>query len=154
ADDQNASRKSGRSRANGTDSAIAETKGKGFDGGDFSYDVFGSPPGQDPIKNAELAKAKDIADKPKVMAKQQKLLRELYMVDCKTQSGVTMTKGKAQPVGPTARLKDGLTWDQLGKMTAEDIKSKQAFPAGYHRLPHVKHDVGGMVFPQMQIKLF
>ena len=134
--------------------AITETKTKGFDGVDFSYDVFGGPVGQDPVTNAEQSKTKDIADKPQVMAKQNKLLRDRYSLDCKTQSGVTMTKGKPQPIGPTVALKDGMTWDQLGKMTPEDIKAKHAFPAGFHRLPHVKHAVGGMVFPQMQIKQF
>ena len=28
--------------------SIAETKKKGFEGVDFSYDAFGAPPGQDP----------------------------------------------------------------------------------------------------------
>jgi len=132
--------------------SIADTKTKGFDGVDFSYDVFGAPPGQDPQKISEQVKAKDIADKPKVMAAQNKLLRDRYVLDCKTQSGLTMTNGKPQPVGPTVRLKDGQTWDQLGKMAADEVKSKQAFPAGFQRLPHVKHDVGGMVFPQIQVK--
>src|SRR5919112_1927883 len=84
-----------------TDSAIEETKAKGFDGVDFSYDVFGAPPGQDPQKIAEEVMAKDIEEKPKVMAKQKQLLRDRYNLDCKTQSGVTMTKGKSQPIGPT-----------------------------------------------------
>ncbi len=155
AEERDDAQKSGKSRmTKGQTESIAETKMKGFDGVDFSYDVFGGPPGQDPIKNAEQGKAKDIADKPKVLARQQKLLKERYNLDCKSQSGAIMTKGKAQPVGPVVRLKDGMTWDQLGKMTADDIRSKQAFPAGFHRLPHVKHDVGGMVFPQIQTKVF
>src|SRR5919112_1370361 len=84
-----------------TEQSIAETKKKGFDGVDFSYDVFGAPPGQDPQKIAEEVMAKDIEEKPKVMAKQKQLLRDRYNLDCKTQSGVTMTKGKSQPIGPT-----------------------------------------------------
>src|SRR5438105_14073250 len=39
-------------------------------------------------------------------------------------------------------------------MDAEEIKSKEAFPAGFDCLPHVKNEVGGMVFPQVQIKQF
>jgi cytochrome c peroxidase len=39
-------------------------------------------------------------------------------------------------------------------MDPDDIKKQEAFPPGYHRLPHVKHQVGGMVFPQLQIKQF
>ena len=39
-------------------------------------------------------------------------------------------------------------------LSADDIKKKGAFPPGFDRLPHVKHAVGGMVFPQVQIKEF
>ena len=51
--------------------AIEKTKEKGFEGVDFSYDLFGAPPGQSATKMAEEATAKDIADKPKVMAKRR-----------------------------------------------------------------------------------
>lgn len=65
-----------------------------------------------------------------------------------------MTKGKPQPIGPAIHLKHGLTWDKLGQMDAEDIKTEKLFPAGFHRLPHVKHEVAGQVFSQIQIKQF
>ena len=136
------------------DSAIEETKTKGFDGVDFSYDVFGAPPGQDPQKIAEEVMAKDIAEKPQVLARHKKVLVDRYQLECKTASGATMTKGKPQPVGPTVHLKNGLTWDKLGQMETEEIKSEKLFPAGFRRLPHVKHEVGGQVFPQIQIKQF
>ena len=139
---------------NKPDESIAETKKKGFEGVDFSYDVFGAPPGQDPQKIAEEGKAKDITDKPKVMAKQKQLLADRYSLECRKEPSSTMTKGKPQPIGPTAQLKDGLTWDKLGGLDGEEIKHKKLFPAGFHRLPHVKHEVGGMVFPSMQIKQF
>ena len=35
------------------DPAVAAAKEKGFDGVDFSYDLFGAPPGQDVYKMAE-----------------------------------------------------------------------------------------------------
>lgn len=123
--------------------SIAETKKKGFEGVDFSYDVFGAPPGQDPGKIAEQAKAKETAEKPKVLAKQKQLLAERYKLDCRTQPSLTMTKGKPQPVGPTAQLKNGLTWDKLSGLDAEEIKSKKLFPAGFYRLPHMNHEGGG-----------
>ncbi|MEP6601003.1 MAG: cytochrome B6 [Nitrospirota bacterium] len=135
------------------DPAIEETKKKGFDGVDFSYDVFGAPPGQDPQETARKVMEKDIADKSKVMSRQKHLLTERYNIDCKTTAGATMTKGKPQPIGPAVKLK-GVNWDALGQMDADEIKSKKVFPAGFDRLPHVKHDVGGMVFPQVQIKQF
>jgi cytochrome c peroxidase len=144
-----------KARAAGkTSPAIAETKQKGFDGVDFSYDAFGAPSGQDPQKISEEVKAKDIADKPKVMARQKQLLRERYHLDCKTQSGVTMTKGKPQPIGPTIVLKEGTTLEKLGQMEPDEIKSKKVLPAGFDRLPHVKQEVGGQVFPQVQTKQF
>lgn len=137
-----------------TTPAIEETKKKGFDGVDFSYDAFGAPPGQDPQEISQKVKEKDIADKPKVMDRQKKRLNDRYQTDCKTASGVVMTKGKPQPIGPAVRLKEGVTWETLGQMTPEEIKEKKLFPAGFHRLPHVKHEVGGMVFPQVQIEQF
>ena len=56
--------------------SIAETKTKGFDGVDFSYDAFGAPSGQDPAKISQQVKAKYIAEKPKVLAKQKQVLAE------------------------------------------------------------------------------
>lgn len=141
-----------RDKDNG--SAIAEKKKKGFDGVDFSYDNFGAPPGQDPQENARKAMEKDIADKPKVLARQKQLLADRYQLDCRNDAHLVMTKGKPQPLGPTVRLKDGATWDKLNQMDADAIKSQKAFPAGFSRLPHVKHEVGGQVFPQIQTKQF
>src|SRR5258706_15854695 len=61
-----------------------------------------------------------------------------------------MTRGKPIPVGPTARLKIGVNWEQLGRMSPDKIREKGVFP--YLPLPHVNHPVGGMVFPQTEIK--
>ncbi len=136
------------------DSAIEKTKEKGFEGVDFSYDLFGGPPGQSASQMAQQTMTKDQEEKPKVMAKQAKLLHDRYRLECKTHPGLRMTKGKPQPIGPTVQLKDGLTWEQLSQMDAEEIRKHKAFPAGFMRLPHVKHDVGGMVFPAEQIRQF
>ncbi|ALA59280.1 Cytochrome C [Nitrospira moscoviensis] len=134
--------------------SIEQAKQKGFEGVDFYYDVFGAPPGQDPQKSFEQVMKKDQAEKPEVMAKQRKLLEERYDLSCKQSPGVTMTKGKPQPVGPAVRLPAGMTWEQLAQMGPDDIRKKRAFPAGFDRLPHPKHAVGGQVFPQIQIKQF
>jgi cytochrome c peroxidase len=134
--------------------AIEKKKAKGFEGVDFSYDVFGAPPGQSPAKISEQVMAKDIADKDQVMAKQARLLKERYRLDCKTHPGVLMTKGKPQPIGPTVQLREGMSFDKLSGMTPEEIRKQKAFPAGFMRLPHVKHEVGGQVFPQRQIEQF
>ena len=144
----------GGEKLHNSQSAIEKTKEKGFDGVDFSYDIFGAPPGQSTAKIAEEVTAKDKAEKPRVMAKQASLMKERYRLDCKTHSGIIMTKGKPQPIGPTVQLKEDISWEKLSQMTPEEIRQQKAFPAGFMRLPHVKHDVGGMVFPQKQIEQF
>ena len=70
----------------------------------------------------------------------------------KLDSSAKMSRGKPLAVGPTARLAKGLSWDQLGQMSPEQIKSQNAFP--YPPLPHPLQTNGGQVFPQMQIDMF
>src|SRR5205807_6167987 len=55
-------------------------------------------------------------------------------------------------IGPTARLRNGMTWDKLVAMSAEEIRKGDLFP--YPSLPHPKHAPGGQVFPKMQIDMF
>lgn len=133
---------------------IEETKKKGFEGVDFSYDVFGAPPGQDPQRLAHEVMKKDIVDKPDVMKRHQKLLSERYDLSCRTEKALIMTNGKLQPIGPAVKLPSGISWEQLAQQSSEEIKTKGVFPPGFDRLPHVKQAVGGQVFPQIQIKQF
>jgi len=95
--------------------------------------------------------AEDKAAKAGVQGRQQQLLEERYDLTAKPDAQVKMTRGKAVQVGPTARLADGVTWDELGTMSPADIKSKGVFPKGYLPLPHPNQMVGGMLFPQMEI---
>lgn len=99
----------------------------------------------------DVVRARDKAAKPRVMAEHQRLLEERYDLSRRVDENVRMTRGKPIPVGPTAKLKSGLTWDQLGRMTPVAIRDQGVFP--YLPLPHVSHAVGGMVFPQQEIKL-
>ena len=99
----------------------------------------------------DVVRARDKANKAAVAAAHQRLLEERYDLSRRVDESVRMTRGKPIPVGPTAKLKRGLTWDQLGRMTPEAIRDQDAFP--YLPLPHVNHAVGGMVFPQAEIKL-
>ncbi len=94
--------------------------------------------------------ARDKSAKSRVMAEHQRLLDERYDLRRRVDENVRMTRGKPIPVGPTARLKNGVTWEQLGRMSPEEIRDKDLFP--YLPLPHVNHPVGGMVFPQTEIK--
>jgi cytochrome c peroxidase len=97
--------------------------------------------------------AKDKADKEPVMARQRKLLEERYDLTSRPDARVTMSRGKPIPVGPTARLPAGMTWEQLAAMSSDEVRDKGLLPKGFLPLPHPKHEVGGMVFPQMEIKL-
>ena len=99
----------------------------------------------------EVVRARDKAAKAGVMAAQQRLLEQRYDLSRRVDESVKMTRGKPIPVGPTAKLKSGTTWEQLGQMSPETIRERDLFP--YMPLPHVNHPVGGMVFPQVEIKL-
>jgi cytochrome c peroxidase len=96
--------------------------------------------------------AKDKADKDAVMARQKQLLDDRYDLTARTDPKVTMSRGKPIPVGPTAKLPPNLTWEKLADMSCDEIREQDLFPKGYLPLPHPKHDVGGMLFPQMEIK--
>jgi cytochrome c peroxidase len=85
-----------------------------------------------------------------VMQRQRSLLEQRYDLSNRP-SGVTMTRGKPVQGGIRARLPSGMTWEQLGSMTPEQIRERNAFPIGFLPLPHPNHPEGGMVFPQFQI---
>ncbi len=99
----------------------------------------------------DVVRARDKAAKAGVMAAHQRVLEERYDLSRRVDESVRMTRGKPIPVGPTAKLKSGTTWEQLGNMSPADIRERGLFP--YLPLPHVNHPVGGMVFPQAEIKL-
>src|SRR5437867_3193674 len=96
--------------------------------------------------------AKDKADKPAVMARQKKLLEERYELASRPDKKVTMFRGKPLQVGPAARLTEGTTWDNLAEMSPDEVREKGLFPKGFLPLPHPKHEAGGMLFPQIEIK--
>ena len=77
------------------------------------------------------------------------LLNSRYDLSKKTTIESIMSGGKPVPVGPTAKLQ-GVTWEQLDKMTPEQIKEKGVFP--YKPLPFADHAEGGMLFPEMITK--
>lgn len=78
------------------------------------------------------------------------MLNSRYDLSMKTSAEVLMSGGKPIPLGPTAKLK-GVTWDELNKMTPEQINEKGLFP--YKPLPFADHTEGGMLFPPMITKL-
>jgi cytochrome c peroxidase len=93
-----------------------------------------------------------MADKPKVMAAQRTLLESRYDLTPKLDPAAKMSRGKPLAVGPTAKLPQGISWEQLDQMPPEEIKQRGVFP--YPSLPHPLQANGGQVFPQMQITMF
>jgi cytochrome c peroxidase len=117
------------------------------------FDFYRDPLNADKPKQtfAEIMQA-DKKAKDDVMASQKKLLEARYNLQPKHEDGLTMTRGKPIPIGPTARLAKGETWDSLAKLSAKELRDKGFFP--YPSLPHPKHVTGGQVFPAMQIEMF
>lgn len=81
----------------------------------------------------------------------QDLLAERYDLTDRPAAGATMSRGKPVQGGVRVRLPKETTWEKLGSMSPEDIKSKDLWPAGFYPLPHPHHEAGGMVFPQTLI---
>ena len=98
----------------------------------------------------EVVMRRDKANRARVMAAARKLLEDRYDLTRRVDPNMKMTRGKAVPVGPTARLKRGVTWEQLGNLSPEEVRERDLFP--YLPLPHIVHAVGGMVFPQEHVR--
>src|SRR3954451_12474599 len=72
----------------------------------------------------DVVRARDKAAKARVEAAHMKLLEERYDLRRRVDENVRMTRGKPIPTGPTARLKNGVTWAQLGSMSPAEIREK------------------------------
>lgn len=107
-----------------------------------------------PVNSTEpfdAIRARLVGEKPAVLARQATLLGERYDLADRSEGGLTMTRGKPIQTGIRVKTKAGMTWDQLSALTPLEIRQKDLFPPGFLPLPHVKHQEGGMVFPQFQI---
>jgi len=142
----------GRPAGGADDKSEPSVKGKDADRGKTSYDQI-SPALTGQITFAEMME-KDKAAKPGVTDRQMAVLKERYDLTPKPHPSARMTRGKPSLVGPTARLPEGTTFDQLAGMKADEIRDKGLFPKGYLPLPHPNHAAGGMVFPKQQVKQF
>lgn len=87
-------------------------------------------------------------EKPDFAKRQQALLAERFDLADRPAAGVTMSRGKPVQEGVRVKLPKDMTWAKLAAMSAEDIKAKDVWPAGFFPLPHPHHEAGGMVFPQ------
>ena len=95
-----------------------------------------------------------VANKPNVMARAAKAAGEPLRPEPRLDPQAKMSRGKPLVVGPTARLPQGMDWDELAAMSPAEIREQDTFP--YPSLPHPVQGggLGGQVFPQMQIKMF
>jgi cytochrome c peroxidase len=91
------------------------------------------------------------AAKPAIEQRQQQLLEERYDLSNHPASGITMSRGKPIQAGVRVKLPKGTTWESLSRSSAQDIRTKGLFPAGFMPLPHPNHPEGGMVFPKFHI---
>jgi cytochrome c peroxidase len=119
----------------------------------LGFDLYRDPlnakkPMQSPM---DIEKA-DKAAKDDIMAQQRKLLEKRYVLTPKFDPQVKMSRGKPVPIGPTARLPKDISWEDLAKMSPDQIRKDGTFP--YPALPHPKQSTGGQVFPKIQIDMF
>jgi cytochrome c peroxidase len=90
--------------------------------------------------------------KAAIMLRQMNLLAERYDLSDRPAKGVVMDRAKPVQEGLRVKLTTGVTWDELAKMTSDDIREKGIFPKGFLPLPHANHPEGGMVFPAQEIQ--
>jgi cytochrome c peroxidase len=102
-------------------------------------------------KSFEEIFKEDSAQRDAVLKKQKQFLESRYDL-ADNPADVKMSAGRrAVQKGVRVKLPEGVAWAQLAQMKPEVIKAKNLFPMGFRPLPHVKHAVGGMVFPKLQI---
>ena len=131
----------------------AAVKDQPMGGAITGFDFYRDPlNAEKPMQTLGEIMTADKHDKSAVMEAQRKLLEARYHLELKAHPTAKMSRGKAVPVGPTAKLKEGKTWADLDTMKPEDIKQEGVFP--YPALPHPKQVAGGQVFPAMQIEMF
>jgi len=103
-------------------------------------------------KEFESMMADDKAKKKSVEARQQEMLEDRYDLSVHNDPDVCMTRGKPLQVGPATKLPEGTSWDDLASFSPAEIRERGLFPQGFLPLPHPHHEVGGMLFPQAEIK--
>ena len=103
---------------------------------------FGTPH----LANFSAWLAKMQKQKPSVDAAAKKALESRFDLTCKSAPGVTMSRSKPQPVGPTAKLPKGYkSWDDYGKAPPEQHAKDDDFP--FRPLDHPLQSTAHMVFP-------
>src|ERR1700680_5265857 len=76
------------------------------------------------------------AAKPAIMKRHMALLEQRYDLSNRPAQGVKMSGGKEVQQGVRVKLAGGTTWDQLSKLSPEQIKERDLFPPGFQLLHH------------------
>jgi cytochrome c peroxidase len=102
-------------------------------------------------KSFEEIQEADRSAKPQFDERQRTLLERRY--DLRNDpSDVPMSAGRKQvQQGVRVRLHGDVGWEALAAMKSERIREQDLYPMGFRPLPHSKHEVGGQVFPKVQI---
>jgi len=80
----------------------------------------------------------------------RKALESRFDLACRARSGVTMSRGKPQPIGPAARLpRDVESWEAYAALGAAEVRKRGDFP--YTPLDHPLHSTAHMLFPQLWV---
>jgi cytochrome c peroxidase len=87
-------------------------------------------------------------EKPAFAKRQKDLLEARYDLADRPADGAAMSKGKPVQAGVRVKLPSGTSWQDLARLTPEQIKERKLWPAGFLPLPHPHHEAGGMTFPQ------
>ena len=90
--------------------------------------------------------------KPGIQRRHQALLKQRYDLSNRPAPGVTMSRGKPVQAGVRVRLPEGVSWQDLARLTPEAIRERGLWPKGFLPLPHPNHAEGGMVFPHLLIE--
>ncbi|NNN04898.1 MAG: cytochrome B6 [Elusimicrobia bacterium] len=93
------------------------------------------------------------ARRGEVDKRQENLLNERYDLSDRPAQDARMSNGKPIQEGVRVRLPPGVTWNDLSKMSPDEIRSKNVFPIGFMPLPHPNQPEGGMLFPKSNIDL-
>jgi cytochrome c peroxidase len=93
-----------------------------------------------------------VAAKAAIMKRQMDMLEERYDLSDRPAKDIVMDRVKPVQEGVRVKLPAGVTWDELAKMTSDEIRDKGLFPKGFLPLPHANHPEGGMVFSAQEIQ--
>src|SRR6185436_17903227 len=90
--------------------------------------------------------------RPSVDKAARAVLESRFNLDCRIDPKVTMSRSKPLPIGPTARLPQGVAdWEAYAALSADDIRKDGNFP--WKPIDHPLHSTAHMLFPEQWTKV-